>query len=341
MESRQLGTSELEITPIVLGTWALGGWLWGGTEQNQAIDAITAALDAGVNCIDTAPLYGFGLSETLVGEAIKGRRDRVLIATKCGMVWDERKGTTPFFDTKQNDGTPISVKRCLRKRSIIEECDASLQRLETDVIDLYQCHWPDPGTPFEDAADALATLKDQGKIRAFGVSNFTVEDIEEALSLGASVASNQPKYSLLSREIERDVLPFCLANNIASLAYSPMEMGLLTGRIGMDHLFQGDDTRPSRPWFLPENRSRVLQALDQIKPVAEKYEISLAQLSVAWIHHQPGITAALVGARTPDQARSNALAGQVTLTPDDIAFIRDVFEPLELDEPYSPATAKR
>jgi methylglyoxal reductase len=341
MEARKLGSSELEISPVVLGTWALGGWLWGGTDETLARSAITAALDAGVTCIDTAPVYGFGLSESLVGEAIKGRRDRVLLATKCGLVWDERKGTTPFFDTKQNDGTPMAVKRCLRKRSILEECDESLQRLGTDVIDLYQCHWPDPGTPFEDAADALTTLKDQGKIRAFGVSNFTVEGLEDVISLGAMPASNQPKYSLLSRDIERDALPFCHANNIGCLAYSPMEMGLLTGRIGMDHVFQGDDTRPSRPWFFPENRIHVLDALDQIHPVAEKYGITLAQLAVAWIHNQPGMTAAIVGARNPEQAQSNAHAGRITLSPEDIEFIRSVFEPLELDTPYDPATAKR
>jgi methylglyoxal reductase len=341
MQLRTLGQSDLEITPVVLGTWALGGWLWGGTDRNDADSAIAASLDAGINCIDTAPVYGFGLSEELVGRAIKGRRDSVLVATKCGMVWDERPGTTPFFDTTHNDGSAISVKRCLRKESILAECDASLQRLGVDVIDLYQCHWPDPGTPFEDTADALTTLKDQGKIRAYGVSNFNVEQLNTCVSLGACPASNQPKYSLLSREIEEDVLPFCRQHTIGSLAYSPMEMGLLTGKIGMDHTFHGDDTRPNRPWFLPENRRRVLDALDKIRPVATKYDVTLSQLVTAWVLNQPGLTAAVVGARNREQAQRNALAGSIELAQEDLAEIRSAFEPLELSEPYDPTKVKR
>ncbi len=341
MKLRKLGQSELEISPVILGTWAIGGWLWGGTDRNDADGAIAASLDAGVNCIDTAPVYGFGLSEKLVGQAIKGRRDSVIVATKCGLVWDDRPGTTPFFDTTLSDGEPVFVKRCLRKKSILAECDASLQRLGIDVIDLYQCHWPDPGTPFEDTVDAMITLKDQGKIRAYGVSNFSVEQLNTCVELGACPASNQPKYSLLSQEIEADVLPFCREHNIGCLAYSPMEMGLLTGKITMDHTFDGDDTRPSRPWFLPENRRRVLDALDTVRPIAKKYDVSLSQLAITWVLSQSGCTAAVVGARNREQAESNARAGSVDLKQEDLARIRSVFEPLKLAEPYDPSKAKR
>ena len=341
MEPRQLGSSSLEITPIVLGTWALGGWLWGGTSRNDAEGAVHAALDAGINCIDTAPAYGFGLSEELVGKAIKGRRDTVVVATKCGLVWDGRPGSSPFFDTRDAEGAALSVNRCLRKESILAECDASLQRLGVDVIDLYQCHWPDPETPLEDTLDGLLTLQEQGKIREFGVSNFTVDLLQECGDLDAVPASNQPKYSLLSREIENNVLPFCREYDIGSLAYCPMEMGLLTGKIGMDHVFEGDDTRPNRPWFLPAKRRQALTALDKIRPIAEKHDITLAQLATAWVHNQPGVTAAVVGARNRDQAESNARAGAIRLPTEDLSAIRTVFEPLVLDEPYDPAKVKR
>ncbi len=341
MEPRQLGSSDLEITPIVLGTWALGGWLWGGTSHNDADGAIGAALDAGINCIDTAPMYGFGLSEELVGDAIRERRDDVVLASKCGLVWDGRSGGSPFFDTTDPDGNVVSVDRCLRKESILAECEDSLRRLRVDVIDLYQCHWPDPGTPLEDTIDGLLTLQEQGKIRAFGMSNFTVDLLQECVDLDAVPASNQPKYSLLSREIEANVLPFCREHDIGSLAYSPMEMGLLTGKIGMDHVFEGDDTRPNRPWFLPAKRQQVLKALDEIRPIAEKHGITLAQLAIAWVHNQPGMTAAVVGARNREQAESNAKAGTIELPPEDLSAIRTVFEPLVLDEPYDPAKVKR
>jgi aryl-alcohol dehydrogenase-like predicted oxidoreductase len=338
---RRLGNSELKITPVVIGTWALGGWLWGGTEHNDATGAITTAIGGGINTIDTAPVYGFGLSEELVGQAIKGRRDGVIIATKCGLVWDDRPGGTPFFDTADNSGKPLTVRRNLRKESILAECDASLQRLGIDVIDLYQCHWPDPDTPIDYTIEALLTLREQGKIRAFGVSNFSVEQLQEILTKGVSPASNQPKYSLLSREIEADVLPFCCEHEIGSLAYSPMEMGLLTGKIGINHTFPDNDTRNNRPWFQPENRAKALAALEQIRPIAEKLEINLAQLATAWVHHQPGMTAAIVGCRNAEQARANAAAARVVIPAEDLQAIRTIFEPLQLAEPFDPATARR
>jgi len=340
MKKDRLGSSEIEITPVTLGTWALGGWLWGGTSKNDPMDAIHASIDAGINCIDTAPVYGFGLSEELVGEAIRGRRDEVLIATKCGLVWDERLGRTPFFETEDNAGKPLSIDHCLRKASVLKECDESLGRMRIDVIDLYQCHWPDPETPFDETMDALLTLRDRGKIRAFGVSNFSMDQMRGYCS-GTGLVSNQVKYSLLSREIEAETLPFCAEKGIGILAYSPMEMGLLTGKIGMDHEFPETDTRRVRPWFEPARRRQVLDALELLKPIAAKFEATLAQLSVAWVCAQPGVTSAIVGARNAEQARSNSAAGHLDLPVETVKRIRDIFQSLELDEPFDPGKSKR
>jgi len=341
MQRRRLGTSTLEVPPVILGTWALGGWLWGGTERNDPEAAVLASLDAGIGAVDTAPAYGFGLSEAWVGRAVRERRNEVLLATKCGLVWDGRDGSVPFFAARDLQGRPVEIRRCLRARSVRSECDASLKRLGVDVIDLYQCHWPDPGTPVNETLEALAALQDQGKIRAFGVSNFGVAELEQCLKSGFHPVSNQVKYSLLSREIEADVLPFCRKNGIAVIAYSPMEMGLLTGKIGLGHSFPETDTRRNRPWFQPAKRARVLEALEQILPIAGRLGVTLGQLAVAWVNAQPGVTASIVGARDRRQAEMNARAAGVRLPPEDEAVIREVFLPLELDEPYDPATVKR
>ena len=341
MKLQKLGNSELEISPVIVGTWALGGWLWGSSERNDADGAIGAAVEAGINCIDTAPVYGFGLSEQLVGNAIKNNRSNLIIATKCGLVWDDRPGGTDFFDTKNNSGEPVTIRRNLRKESILTECDESLRRLGIDVIDLYQCHWPDPDTPIDYTIEALLILKDKGKIREFGISNFSPAQIQELIERGITPASNQPKYSLLSREIEADVLPFCRKNNIGCIAYSPMEMGLLTGKITNETEFPENDTRRNRPWFQPENRKPALAALEQIKPIAEKHNITPAQLSIAWARNQPGITAAIVGCRNKKQAQSNAEAATINLPQEDLEKIRKIFETIKLDAPFDPATAKR
>ena len=327
MQKRRLGNTDIEITAGALGTWALGGWLWGGTDRNEPEVAVRTAIDAGINCIDTAPVYGFGLSEELVGDAIQGRRDEVIVATKCGLVWDGREGGTHYFDTVDAAGRELAVFRCLRKSSIMGECEDSLRRLKVDVIDLYQCHWPDPGTPIDETMDALLTLRQQGKIRAFGVSNFSVDQLTACLET-TDLASNQPHYSLLSRDIEADVLPFCREQGISVLAYSPMEMGLLTGKISMAHEFPESDVRSKKPWFQPEKRRAVLAALDQIRHIAEAHEATLAQLAVAWITSQPGVTTALVGARSGSQARDNAAAGALALTGAECSTIRSVFSAL-------------
>ncbi len=341
MKRQRLGGSDLEVPPVILGTWALGGWLWGGTEQNDPEAAVSASLDAGINVLDTAPAYGFGLSEELVGRAIRERRNDVVVATKCGLVWDGRDGSTLFFQARDDRGQPVEIRRCLNRESVLAECDASLQRLGVEVIDLYQCHWPDPGTPLDETLDALTTLREQGKIRAFGVSNFGVDLLEQCLKLGCVPASNQVKYSLLSREIEADVLPFCRDHEIPVIAYSPMEMGLLTGKIGCSRSFPETDTRRNRPWFEPSKRTQVLEALERIKPVADRLGATLGQLAVAWVTAQPGVTAAIVGARDSSQAEMNARAARLELSREDEADIRRVFLPLELDEPFDPTTAKR
>jgi aryl-alcohol dehydrogenase-like predicted oxidoreductase len=341
MKYRQLGNSDLKISPVMLGTWAIGGWLWGGTEKNKSEDAILTSIDSGINCIDTAPAYGFGLSEEIVGRAIKHRnREDLIIATKCGLVWNDSPGSTFFFDTTDNSGTPLKVHRCLRKESIIKECENSLKRMDLDFIDLYQCHWPHADTPISESIEALNTLRDQGKIRAFGVSNYSTDELQQCTDCGG-VTSNQPKYSLLSREVEDGPLPFCLENNIGVIAYSSMEMGILTGKITMDYELPDDDTRKTRPWFQPDKRQEVLNALEKIKPIADKYDATLAQISIAWIFSQPGVTAAIVGSRNPEQAESNASAGLLELEKEDIISIKDIFDPIVLDEPFDVTKVKR
>lgn len=341
MELRKLGNSELEISPVILGTWAFGGWLWGGTAKNQPAETIAASLDAGVNCIDTAPVYGFGLSEELVAKSIKQNRDKFIIATKCGLVWDDRPGTTFFFDTQDNAGMPLTVYRCLRKESILKECDASLKRLGIDEIDLYQCHWPDSGTPIDDTIEALLELKQKGKIREFGVSNFSAVQAEEMVSKGAQPVSNQLKYSFLSRETEAEDIPYCRTHNIGVICYSPLEQGLLTGKISMDTEFPEGDMRQNRPWFEHDNRQLALAALAELEPLIQKYDASLAQLIIAATNQLPGMTGAIVGARNAKQAKMNAGGGRIVIDQEDFLRITAVFEPLRLAEPYDPAKAKR
>lgn len=327
MELRQLGNSGLRVSPVIFGAWAAGGWYWGPQDDADSIRAIHAALDAGVNCIDTAPIYGMGHSEEVVGKAIKGRRDKVVLATKCGLRWDTPgEGSNPWA-YKAPDGGEHTIVRNLRKHAIIAEVEQSLKRLGTDVIDLYQCHWPDASTPIAETMEAMVTLRQQGKIRAIGVSNFTPEMMAECLR-HAPLASDQPKYSLLAREIEADVLPFCRQHNIGVIVYSPLEQGLLTGRVTMERTFAAGDYRGGRPWFQPANRQRVLCALEKIKPIAAAHDATLGQVAVAWVIAQPGVTAAIVGARSPEQARENARAADVRLSAAELQVIRKTFEDL-------------
>jgi methylglyoxal reductase len=307
MEYRPLGASGIEASVVALGAWAIGGWLWGGTDERNSVEAIQAGIDAGINRVDTAPAYGMGLSETIVGKAITGRRGQAVIATKCGLVWHTEKGTP---QVSQNGKM---LNRYLRPESIRYEVEQSLKRLNTDYIDLYQTHWQDETAPIEETMTTLLDLKREGKIRAIGVSNARVEQIEAYRRVGP-VDSGQERYSMLDRDLENEYLPYARKHNIAVLAYSPLANGLLTGKIGLDRKFPEGDLRHSRPRFSVESRKQVLAMLDMMLPIAEKQSLTLAQLVIAWTIAQPGVTHALVGARNPRQAEENAVAGNATLS---------------------------
>ncbi len=324
---RQLGESPLQITPVIFGAWAIGGWMWGGNEESDSIAAIHSALDNGINTIDTAAIYGMGDSEILVAKALKGRRDKVIIATKCGMRWDDPKaeGSNPW-PTKKNDGTEVTVYRNAKPHSIAYECEQSLRRLQTDIIDLYQIHWPDLTTPPEESLRGMEDLLKSGKVRAIGVSNYDIEWMRRAKAAAPNLASLQPPYSLLQRGIEDQIVPFCQKNNIGIIVYSPMERGLLTGKVGPDRTFNEGDHRKDHKFFTVENRKRVLSALESIKPIADRHNATFAQLVINWTFSQPGITAALVGARNADQAKQNAAAMNFTLSDDEQQSIRQAFD---------------
>ncbi len=326
MELRQLGKSDLKVTPVVFGAWAIGGWFWGGTDDAEAVTAIRAAVDEGINTIDTAPMYGFGHSEEIVGKALKGIRDKVIVATKCGLRWNRTDGDFHFV-AQDEQNRSHQIYKVLKPDSIIEECELSLKRLNVDVIDLYQCHWPDTTTPIADTMGALMKLKEQGKIRAIGVSNFTPAMMRECLNT-APLASDQPKYSLLAREIEADVLPFCRENNIGVIVHSPLAQGLLTGKVTMDRQFAPGDLRVNTPWFQPQNRQRVLDALGRIRPIADAHRATLGQVAINWVINTPGVTSAIVGARNAAQVRENVHAAEFRLSEEEQSFIRSTFESL-------------
>ncbi|MCE5199363.1 MAG: aldo/keto reductase [Armatimonadota bacterium] len=314
MQYRSLGSSGIKASVVAVGAWAIGGWPWGGTNEQDAIDAIRTGLDTGCNFIDTAPAYGLGLSEEIVGRAIAGRRRDVVIATKCGLVWHTNKGQLAFEESGR------SVYRYLGPESIRYEVDQSLKRLGTDYIDLYQTHWQDPTKPIEDTMGTLMDLKSQGKIKAIGVSNASVAQIEEYQDYGP-VDTDQELYSMLDRQIEQSNISYCKEKDISVLAYSPLAMGLLTGKIGPDREFPPDDLRYNNPRFSVENRRKVSDMLDEFKSIAVKHNITLAQLVIAWTIAQPGVTHALVGARNRNQAIENTAAGNVTLTQEEISVI--------------------
>lgn len=329
MEYRKLGDSDLELSVVTFGAWAAGGWMWGGTKQNNAVDAIKAAYDLGVTSIDTAPVYGQGLSEKIVGEAIKDLpRDEVQILTKYGLRWDTEKGSH-FFDSKDNDGNDISIQRYAGKESIIKECEDSLRRLGTDYIDLYQIHWPDPTTPIEETMEAISQLKDEGKIRHAAVSNYDVDQLKEAQKY-VDIVSDQVPYSMVKRDIENRLVPYCLNHDTGILAYSPLQRGLLTGKMEPGQVFNEGDDRANSSYYSDENIRKTNEFLDQIKPIADDHDATFAQLVVQWTIQQPGITIALVGARNPKQATENAKAAEIDLSEDELNFINTKLEELEL-----------
>lgn len=319
MKYRTLGTLGVEASVVGLGTWVTGGGaVWGTDPDDQeSVHAIQVALDAGINLIDTAPGYGWGRSEEIVGRAIKGRRDTVIVATKCGLIWDDDRGS-PFVELNGK-----LIHRSLRPDTINEEIDRSLSNLDTDYIDLYQTHWPsiEPDkTSIEDTMAALLKLQDAGKIRAIGVCNCTLDELKENVAQGP-IASHQFRYSMLWRVPEQDILPYCQQQHMATLTYMSLEQGLLTGKVGMDRQFAKDEFRANEdwnPWFKLVNRRRVLDLLASWKELTEKYGCSLAQLAIAWTAAQAGITHVLVGARNTKQAVENAAAAGIELAAEDL-----------------------
>lgn len=312
MEVAQLGDSGVVVSRVALGTWAMGGWLWGGTDVEQSIRAIHAALDMGITTIDTAPVYGFGLSEEILGEALARRqipRDKVVIATKFGMEWDERE--EPWRNAK-----PERIRR---------ELEDSLRRLRTDYIDVYQIHWPDPDTPIAETAQAVKELYEAGKIRAIGVCNYSVEQLEEWRRV-APLHSVQPRYNLLERDIEADVLPYCREHGLGILAYSPMARGLLTGKFTENPTFRPGDNRQTDPRFTGEAYKRHLRIVERLKAMAAERGKTVAQLAVRWVLDQPGVTVALWGARTPEQIREAAGVSGWRLSRDDLARIDAILQ---------------
>lgn len=311
---REIGRSGLAASAVGLGTWAIGGWMWGGTDERELVAAIQASLDAGVTLIDTAPAYGLGRAEEIVGKALSGRRDKAVIATKCGLVWHTRQGNH-FFD---QDGRP--VHRHLGRESIFHEVEQSLTRLGTDYIDLYITHWQDPTTPIEETMRALEDLRAAGKIRATGASNVNLEELEIYVKIGGLDAI-QERFSMLDREIEAQLLPVTTANGVATLSYSSLALGLLSGSIGPERVFSGDDQRRDNPRFSVANREKVARFAEAIRPIAQEHEASIAQTVIAWTLAQPGITFALCGARNPTQALDNAGAGRIRLSAEDLSAI--------------------
>lgn len=329
MEHRQLGKSPVKASAITFGAWAIGGWMWGGADRNDAIAAIRAAHDHGVTSFDTAPVYGQGLSEEILGEAIRGMsRPKIQILTKFGLRWDKKQGEY-YFSSKDVNGRDIELYKLATKESIMEECENSLRRLNTDYIDLYQIHWPDATTPVAETMEALVRLKEQGKIRAAGVCNYPVALLDEALKV-IDLASDQVPYSMLNREIEKDVVSYCVNENLAIIAYSPLQRGLLTGKIKPGHVFNAGDSREGNRWYTPENIVRVNNFLERLIPLAESKRATLAQLVLRWTIEQPGITIALAGARNPAQAIENAGAIKVKLTQEEMDFINGQIKQMEI-----------
>jgi len=328
MRYRELGQSGIKASVVGLGAWAIGGWMWGGTEEKESIETIKTALDSGINLIDTAPVYGFGLSEEIVGRAIKGIRAGVVIATKCGLVWNKEAGEFHFMSDEKavrSDSGNIKVFKYLAPDSVRREMEMSLRRLGTEYIDLYQTHWQDATTPVEDTMNELLKLKQEGKIRAIGVSNVTTAHLDRYRKTG-QLDTDQESYSMLDRQKEKDLLPYCAEHGLAFLAYSPLARGLLTGKISPDRVFRDGDQRKDNPRFNRENRIKVRKMMDALAPFAEKYDGTLTQLAIAWVLHQKGCTHALVGARKTHQVLENAKAGDIILTSGDLRAINLVID---------------
>ncbi|MEX2115635.1 MAG: aldo/keto reductase [Bacteroidota bacterium] len=306
MKTRKLGSNGPDLTVIGFGAWAIGGpWIygWGEVNDDESVAAIHTALDEGINWVDTAAAYGFGHSEEVVGTALKGIRHRVFVATKCGLVPDG-KG-----DAYRNSG-PESIRK---------EMEDSLKRLQTDYVDLYQIHWPDVNVPIGDSWEMMVRLRDEGKARYIGVSNYSILEIKACKAL-APVQSLQPPYSMLTREAETDVLPYCETNGIGVVVYSPMQSGLLSGRFDPSRLAP-DDWRRKFHWFQEPKLSAALALVDDLRSLAASKHATVGQIAIQWVLRNPAVTSAIVGARRPAQIRESIAAANGSLTGDEIALI--------------------
>jgi aryl-alcohol dehydrogenase-like predicted oxidoreductase len=289
MEFTPISGTEFTASRIALGTWAVGGTMWGGSEEQESVRTIHAALDRGINLIDTAPVYGFGRSEEIVGKALaqNGRREKVILATKVGIEW--RNG---------------SLVRNTSRERILREVEDSLRRLQTSYIDIYQVHWPDPLVPIEETAETMSRLFQEGKIRAVGVSNYSPQQMDRFRAV-APLHTDQPPYNLFERQIDRDVLPYLRENGIGTLVYGPLCRGLLTGKMKADTQFTGDDLRKVDPKFQPPRFEQYLRAVELLDQFAQKnYGKRVIDLAIRWALDQPGVSVALWGARHPEQVQT-------------------------------------
>lgn len=315
MKTRQLGNSDLHITPIGIGAWAIGGAGWHGSmgpqNESDSIPAIHAALDHGLNWVDTAALYGLGHSEVVVARALKGRTPRPYVFTKCERVWDANG----------------AIGACLKAGSIRRECEDSLRRLQTDVIDLYQIHWPEPDEDIEEAWAELARLKKEGKVRYIGVSNFSVPQMKRAQSI-ASITSLQPPYSIVTRRIEQEILPFASQNNLGVIVYSPMSAGLLTGAMTQERVanFAAEDWRRNLPNFQEPLLSRNLKLVDRLREIGSRHGRTPGEVAIAWTLNNPAVTGAIVGFRSAKQVSGIIGAAGFRLLPGEMAEIEKVLK---------------
>lgn len=303
MEKRRLGTSDMEVSVIGFGTWAAGGRGWGNVQTEEVKKTLVQAVEYGVNFFDTAPIYGRGESERVVGEALKPYRDQIYIATKCGLVWDTN-------GMRKHNG----------KESILREMDESLRRLQTDYVDLYQVHWPDPDTPIEETMEALNLILKSGKARYVGVSNFPKDLMEESLKL-APIVSLQSLYNILERKVEKEDLPFVNEHQMGFIPYSPLAQGLLTGKFEASHQIDEKDVRAMNPLFQPENLPRNVAIVEQLKEIAKEYNRPVSQVAINWLLKKPGVTSVICGAKTVKQLQENVKASEWELADEHVQQI--------------------